>query len=107
MKKFALLLLPLFLMAQEDPLKPNNNPELMVIKPEERSKDLKAAYDFAQKHKLPGEVVFVLKNGKELRGINSIEVLPGGTMMIFNVTASQGQTYVAIGVEDIVGVAIP
>ena len=75
--------------------------ELMVIQPSLRAKDLKGAYDFYIKNKIPGEIIYTLSSGEKLKGIIEVTDLPGGTMLIFKLNTAQGTNYSIVGVEDI------
>ncbi len=75
--------------------------ELMVIQPDMRAKDLKGAFDYFKKNKLPGDIVFTLYNGKKFTNILEITDLPGGTMLVFKLNTTQGTQYHIAGVEEV------
>lgn len=82
--------------------KTNDGPsELMVIQPNLRAKDLKGAYDFHKKNKIPGEIIYTLNSGEKLMSIIEVTDLPGGTMLIFKLNTTQGTRYHIVGVEQI------
>ena len=82
------------------------NPELIVVHPADRAKDLKAAFEYLKKEKVPNRVTYQLRSGEKLHGISEVTVLPGGTMLIFKLMTPAGTKFRVIPVEDIASINI-
>ena len=75
--------------------------DMMIISPEGRAKDIRAAIKFLQQ-KAPSETpVIQLINGHVLQGIIDIDVMPGGTLLIFKITSLKGSKYRVEKIENI------
>lgn len=82
------------------------NPELIVVHPADRAKDLKAAFEYLKKEKIPNRVMYKLRSGESLSGISEVTVLPGGTMLIFKLMTPAGTKFRVIPVEDVESINI-
>lgn len=75
--------------------------DVLVITPQERSKDIKHVFEFAQKHKGAVNFTLVLTNGEKLSNITSVETTPGGTILIVQAATMKGQSYTIVPLENI------
>lgn len=75
--------------------------EMMIISPEARAKDIQAAIKFFQQ-KVPTDKPMVkLKNGATISGIIEVDVMPGGTLLIFKITSLKGLKHQIENIENI------
>lgn len=75
--------------------------EIMIISPEGRAKDIKAAIEFLKKRSPTSKPTIKMTNGTTLTGIMDVEVMPGGTVLIFQVTSLKGVQYRIENIENI------
>lgn len=75
--------------------------EIMIITPESRAQDIVSAFQFLRKMSAGTKIAVKLTNGSLLTEIMDMEVMPGGTMIIFKVTTMKGQQYRVEKIENI------
>lgn len=75
--------------------------EMMIISPEGRAQDIKAAIQFLKKQTPSSKPAIQLTNGTILSGIIDVDVMPGGTLLIFKVTSLKGMKYLIEKIEHI------
>ncbi|MCB1071483.1 MAG: hypothetical protein KDK96_00070 [Chlamydiia bacterium] len=75
--------------------------EMMIISPEGRAKDIQAAITFLQQKAPTDKPTIKLTNGKTLTGIVSVDVMPGGTLLIFKIASLKGLKYQIEKIENI------
>lgn len=75
--------------------------EMMIISPEGRAKDIKAAFDFLKKNAPTTKPSIKMINGSTLTGIIEIDIMPGGTVLIFKVASLKGIQYRIENIEKI------
>ncbi|MDN3509282.1 MAG: hypothetical protein P0S93_04630 [Candidatus Neptunochlamydia sp.] len=75
--------------------------EMMIISPEGRAKDIQAAIKFLQQKAPTDKLTIKLTNGKTLTGIVSVDVMPGGTLLIFKIASLKGLKYQIENIENI------
>jgi len=81
-------------------MQPQDN-EVMLINPQDRAQDFKQAYDFLKDQKAASRVNFMLKDGQMLSKVIDINVMKGGSLLIFQINTTQGIRYQVVKVEDI------
>jgi|JI10StandDraft_1071094.scaffolds.fasta_scaffold02890_13 hypothetical protein len=75
--------------------------EMMIISPEGRAKDIKAAIEFLKKHAPTTKPTIKMANGTTLSGIMDVQVMPGGTVLIFQIASLKGVQYQVENIENI------
>jgi len=80
---------------------PKGTTEMMIISPEGRAKDIQAAIKFLQQKAPTDKPTIKLTNGKTLTGIVSVDVMPGGTLLIFKIASLKGLKYQIEKIENI------
>ncbi len=75
--------------------------EIMVISPELRAKDLQAAIKFLNQHVPTSKPNITLRDGSKITSIMDVDVMPGGTILIFKVTSLKGLRYKVINIEEV------
>lgn len=75
--------------------------EMMIISPEGRAKDIKAAIDFLKKNAPTTKPSIKMANGTTLSGIMEVDVMPGGTVLIFKIASLKGMQYRIENIENI------
>lgn len=75
--------------------------EMMIISPEGRAKDIKAAIEFLKKRSPTSKPSIKLSNGTTITGILDVELMPGGTVLIFQVASLKGIQYQIENIENI------
>lgn len=75
--------------------------EMMIISPEGRAKDIQAAIKFLQQKAPTNKPTIKLTSGKTLTGIVSVDVMPGGTLLIFKIASLKGLKYQIENIENI------
>lgn len=75
--------------------------EMMIISPEGRAKDIKAAIEFLKKRSPTTKPSIKMSNGSTITGILDVEVMPGGTVLIFQVASLKGIQYQVENIENI------
>ena len=75
--------------------------EIMIIAPEKRANDFLSAFHFLKKTNAAAKVAVRLTNGSFITEILEMELMPGGTMIIFKMNSMKGQQYKVVKVEDI------
>ncbi len=75
--------------------------EVMIISPELRAKDLQAAIKFLNQHVPTSKPNITLKNGSKITSIMDVEVMPGGTILIFKITSLKGLQYKVVNIEEV------
>ncbi|MBF5060098.1 hypothetical protein [Candidatus Neptunochlamydia vexilliferae] len=92
---------PKVIAALEQPAQHKGPSEVMIISPEGRAKDLQAAIEYL-KQKNPTEKPSVkLTTGMEISNIIGLDVMPGGTLLIFKVSTLKGAKYKVVKIEEI------
>lgn len=75
--------------------------EVMLISPELRAKDLKAAIEYL-KQKVPSSKPSIkLNDGSTFSSILDVDVMPGGTILIFKIASLKGTAYKVVNIEEI------
>lgn len=80
--------------------------EMMIISPEGRAKDIKAAIDFLKKNAPTTKPTLKMSNGSTLTGIMDVDVMPGGTVLIFKIASLKGIQYRIENIENIDSVEV-
>ncbi len=75
--------------------------EVMVINPEMRAKDFQSAFDYLKKANNAAIISVKLKSGPLISEISSMEVMPQGTLIIFQTNTPQGLKNDVINIENI------
>lgn len=75
--------------------------EIMIIAPEIRAKDFKSAFDYLTNTSNAQKISVKLKNGHSLVGITAMDMMPGGTIIIFQTNTTQGIKHHVINIENI------
>lgn len=75
--------------------------EVMIINPEKRAQDFKAAFDLLKSQAQSEKIVFLLTDKSTISGIMEVSVLPGGTMLSFMINTTRGVKYKIIPIEQI------
>jgi len=87
--------------AQKDDNKSRGISEVMIISPELRAKDLQAAIKFLNQHVPTSKPNITLSDGSKITSIMNVEVMPGGTILIFKVTSLKGLQYKVVNIEEV------
>ena len=74
---------------------------VMIIDPQMRAQDLKDALTFLQKTTGKQPVAVTLTDGQKISNIMSINVMPGGTMLVLKVSTVKGVKYHVVGIESV------
>lgn len=74
---------------------------IMIIDPQMRAKDLKDALTFLQKTMGQQPVAVTLTDGQMISNIMSINVMPGGTMLVLKASTVKGVKYHVVGIESV------
>ncbi|MDN3505518.1 MAG: hypothetical protein P0S95_08080 [Rhabdochlamydiaceae bacterium] len=75
--------------------------DIMIINPDNRAKDFKAAFDILQQEVQGSKIIFTLTDKSTISGIMEIQVLPGGTMLSFMLNTTKGIKYKIVPIEQI------
>ncbi|MCH9630148.1 MAG: hypothetical protein S4CHLAM37_01410 [Chlamydiia bacterium] len=75
--------------------------EIMIIEPLARAQDFAEAYKYLHFHKSSSPVMFQLKNNKVLKNVLDVEIMKGGTLVIFTLNTTKGVKYEVVNIEDI------
>lgn len=75
--------------------------EIMIIAPEKRANDLLSAFHFLKKANAAAKIAVRLNDGSFITEILEMELMPGGTMIIFKMNSMKGQQYKVVKIEDI------
>jgi len=75
--------------------------EIMIISPEARAKDLLSAFQYLRKMSVATKLGVKLIDGSLISEILDMEVMPGGTMIIFKINSMKGQKYRVVKIESI------
>jgi hypothetical protein len=75
--------------------------EIMIISPEARAKDLLSAFQYLKKMSVAIKLGVKLIDGSLISEILDMEVMPGGTMIIFKINSMKGQKYRVVKIESI------
>ena len=73
----------------------------MVITPENRAKDFQSAFNYLNKTNSAAKISVKLKSGHSIAEITSMEVMPGGTIIIFETSTTQGLKHHVVNIENI------
>ena len=86
---------------QKDDTKSRGISEVMIISPELRAKDLQAAIKFLNQHVPTSKPNITLSDGSKITSIMDVNVMPGGTILIFKVTSLKGLQYKVVNIEEV------
>lgn len=86
---------------QKDDNKSKGISEIMIISPELRAKDLQAAIKFLNQHVPTSKPNITLSDGSKITSIMDVDVMPGGTILIFKVTSLKGLRYKVVNIEEV------
>ena len=75
--------------------------DIMIINPDNRAKDFKAAFDILQQEVQGSKIVFTLTDKSTISNIMEVQVLPGGTMISFMLNTTKGIKYRIVPIEQI------
>jgi len=75
--------------------------EVMIINPESRAKDLQSAFKYLREMSPATKIGVKLNNGSIITQILSMDVMPGGTMIIFKINTMKGEQYRVVKIENI------
>ena len=75
--------------------------EMMIISPEGRAKDIQAAIQYLHQRVPTSKPTIKLTDGSSISGIISIDVMPGGTILIFKINSLKGVQYQIEKIENI------
>ena len=78
-----------------------NSSEVMIINPEMRAKDFQSAFDYLKNSNTAAQISVKLKNGHSISEIISMEVMPQGTLIIFQTNTTQGLKHDVVNIENI------
>ena len=78
-----------------------NSSEVMLIDREMRAKDFQSAFDYLKNSNTAAKIFVKLKSGHSISEIISMEVMPQGTLIIFQTNTTQGVKYDVINIENI------
>ncbi|PCI92368.1 hypothetical protein COB11_07555 [Candidatus Aerophobetes bacterium] len=81
--------------------KAHESSEIMIIEPLARAQDFAEAYKYLNFHKSSAPVMFKLRNHKVLKNVLDIEIMKGGTLVIFTLNTTKGIKYEVVNIEDI------
>ena len=59
--------------------------DIMIISPESRAKDIQAAIKYLTMHVPTSKPSITLTSGAKITGIMDVDVMPGGTILIFKI----------------------
>ena len=79
----------------------SNSSEVMIIGPEMRAKDFQSAFDYLKNSNSAAKIFVKLKSGHSISEIISMEVMPQGTLIIFQTNTTQGLKHDVINIENI------
>ncbi len=75
--------------------------EMMIISPEGRAKDIQAALQYLKQRAPSSKPSIKLTDGSTISEILSIDVMPGGTILIFKTNSLKGVQYQIEKIENI------
>lgn len=75
--------------------------EVMIINPEMRAKDIQESFDYLKKMTPASKLAVKLVNGTLISEILDMQLMKGGTMIIFRTNSIQGQKFQVVKIEDI------
>lgn len=75
--------------------------EVMIIAPELRAKDLQHAFTYLKRVNSAAKIAVKLTDGGVIFDILSMELMPGGTIIIFQTSTTQGVKYHVVNIENI------
>jgi len=81
--------------------KESGQSEVMIITPENRAKDFQAAIKFLNAHVPTTKPNIILKDGSKIQGIMDVDVMPGGTILIFKISSLKGVQYKVVNIEEV------
>ncbi len=85
----------------KEPTQQKGPSEVMIISPEGRANDLKAAIEYLKKNNPSAKPSVKLTSGTEITNISDVDVMPGGTLLIFKVGTLKGVQYKVVKIEEI------
>jgi len=75
--------------------------EVMIINPESRAKDIQSAFKYLKQMSPATKIGVKLTNGSIITDILNMDVMPGGTMIIFRINTMKGEKYRVVKIEKI------
>lgn len=78
--------------------------EVMIIEPSTRANDFKEAYQYLRSQKTGSRISFQLSSGPKLSNVVDLDIMKGGSLVIFKMTTTKGLQYKVVRIEDIVSI---
>lgn len=75
--------------------------EVMIINPETRAKDLQESFQYLKRMSPASKLAVKLNSGTLIADILDMQLMTGGTMIIFRINSIQGQKFQVVKIEDI------
>lgn len=75
--------------------------EIMMINPEMRSQDIQESFQYLKKVSPSSKVAVKLVSGVLISDILNMQLMKGGTMIIFRINSIKGQKFQVVKIEDI------
>ncbi|MCB1110664.1 MAG: hypothetical protein KDK64_06740 [Chlamydiia bacterium] len=75
--------------------------DIMIISPESRAKDIQAAIKYLTMHVPTSKPSITLTDGAKITGIMDVDVMPGGTILIFKISSLKGMQYKVVNIEQV------
>ena len=75
--------------------------EIMIISPDMRAKDIQSAIQYLRQHVPTSKPTIKLIDGSTIKNIMNVDVMPGGTILIFKISSLKGMLYKVVNIEDI------
>ncbi len=80
--------------------------DILVITAQERATDIKHVFEFLEKKQQSQMLSITLSNGSVIKNILTIDVMPGGTLMLIKANTMKGQGYQVVPTEEVKEVTI-
>lgn len=80
---------------------PKGPSDVMIISPDLRANDIKTAIEYLKQRSPTSKPKVELTNGTAITGILDVDVMPGGTILIFRVNSFKGMQYKVVKIEEI------
>ncbi len=78
--------------------------EVMIIEPSTRAGDFKEAYQYLRAQKSGSRVTFRLADGKSLSNVIDLDIMKGGSLVIFKMSTTSGLQFKVVRIEDITSI---
>ncbi|MCB1107949.1 MAG: hypothetical protein KDK76_07640 [Chlamydiia bacterium] len=75
--------------------------DIMIISPEMRAKDIQAAIQYLRQRVPTAKPTIHLSNGAIISNIMDVDVMPGGTILIFKISSLKGMQYKVVNIEEV------